>query len=88
VATDIVELMCPNENECVVHIGDRPGQVMRHTADISKIESVLGWRPKTDWTQGLTKTIEWYEDNVEWWKKQRWMREIPIITATGKRELH
>jgi hypothetical protein len=23
-----------------------------------------------------------------WWDKQLWMREIPIITKTGKRELH
>ena len=34
------------------------------------------------------KTIEWYRDNKAWWQKQLWMREIPIISASGKRELH
>jgi len=88
IAEDIIEMMCPEENNCVMHVGDRPGQVIRHTADTSKIETILGWKPKTDWRDGLLSTIEWYSENVEWWKKQMWMREIPIISASGKRELH
>lgn len=88
IAEDIIEMMCPEESNCLIQVGDRPGQVMRHTADISKIETILGWKPKTDWRDGLLSTIEWYSENVEWWKKQMWMREIPIISASGKRELH
>jgi dTDP-glucose 4,6-dehydratase len=88
IAEDIMEMMCPEENNCVINVGDRPGQVMRHTADTSKIESILGWKPKTEWRAGLQKTIEWYSANTEWWRKQMWMREIPIISASGERELH
>lgn len=88
IAKDIIEIMCPNANDCLIHIGDRPGQVLRHTADTSKIESALGWKPKSLWNDGLKKTIGWYKDNIDWWNKQRWMREIPIIMASGKRELH
>lgn len=88
IAEDIVEIMCPEKDSCFIHVGDRPGQVMRHTADISKIDSVLGWKPKTEWKAGLKKTIKWYSGNIDWWKKQMWMREIPIISASGKRELH
>ena len=88
VAQDIVAMMCPDDTDCVINVGDRPGQVMRHTADSSKIGKVLGWKPKLGWNEGLHKTIEWYRKNTDWWKKQLWMREIPVITASGKRELH
>ncbi len=87
IARDIIGLMCPG-NECRMHIGDRPGQVLRHTADTSKIKQVLGWSPRMDWTEGLKNTIQWYWENEEWWRKQLWMRDIPIITSEGKRELH
>jgi dTDP-glucose 4,6-dehydratase len=61
---------------------------MRHTADISKISQHLGWRPRTDWEQGLQKTIKWYRENESWWRKQLWMRQVPIITSEGNWELH
>jgi dTDP-glucose 4,6-dehydratase len=69
-------------------IGDRPGQVFRHTADISKTKKILGWEPKTSFSHGLDKTIEWYKNNRKWWEKKLWMRHIPIITKNGKKELH
>ena len=87
IANYIISIMSPN-NDCIINIGDRLGQVIRHTADTSKIRETLGWKPKTKWKEGLRKTIKWYEDNQKWWGKQRWMREIPIINASGKRELH
>ena len=87
IANDITGLM-RTDNGSLIHIGDRPGQVVRHTADVAKIREILGWKPRTDWSGGLKKTIEWYESNAEWWIKQLWMKEIPVITASGKRELH
>lgn len=87
IAEDIKKLMCP-DGHCSVHVGDRPGQVLRHTADASKIERVLGFRSSVSWREGLERTIAWYRDNEDWWHKMLWMREIPIITTTGKKELH
>jgi len=87
IANEIVGLMCPGQN-CVVQIGDRPGQVLRHTADISKIGDTLGWKPENQWKDGIKDVIKWYKNNRDWWEKQRWMREIPIISAAGNRELH
>lgn len=87
IAKDISDMMCRN-NDCLIHVGDRPGQVMRHTANIDKLKRVIGFAPKTDWYAGLEKTIDWYMNNEEWWRKQMWMREIPIIAVSGKRELH
>jgi UDP-glucuronate 4-epimerase len=35
-------------------------------ADISKAESLLGWRPATDLREGLRRLVEWYDANREW----------------------
>ena len=72
----------------ITYVGDRPGQVFRHTADRSKAERLLGWRPEVTFEDGLDRTIAWYLQNRSWWEKQLWMREIPIITKSGNREMH
>ena len=72
----------------IIYVGDRPGQVFRHTADASKAQRLLGWRAEVSFEEGLERTIAWYKANRGWWEKQLWMRDIPIITKTGKRELH
>jgi len=87
IAKDVLRLMGGSESD-IKFIGDRPGQVFRHTADISKIKSVVEWEPKISWQEGLSSTIKWYSVNKKWWSKQMWMRHIPIITASGKKELH
>ena len=69
-------------------IGDRPGQVFRHTSDSSKIERLLKWKPRTTFERGLEQTARWYRDHEAWWRPQMWLRHIPIITAAGRRELH
>ena len=86
-AEDIVRLM-KRDKSIITFVGDRPGQVFRHTGDITKIKNKLGWEPQVSWEDGLQKTIKWYKDNRNWWEKQLWMRAVPIITKTGKRELH
>jgi dTDP-glucose 4,6-dehydratase len=72
----------------VTFVGDRPGQVFRHTADASKAQRLLDWRPCVSFDHGLDRTIAWYIANRPWWEKQLWMRDIPIVTKTGTRELH
>lgn len=72
----------------ICFVGDRPGQVFRHTCDASKAYRLLGWQAKIDFEEGLTKTIQWYKDHEEWWRSQVWMRHIPIVSVSGKREMH
>ena len=87
VAQDIVKML--GKEESVIRFsGDRPGQVFRHTGDITKIETRLGWQPQVSWEEGIERTIAWYKDNRPWWEKQLWMRAVPIITRSGKKELH
>ncbi|MGO9272693.1 MAG: dTDP-glucose 4,6-dehydratase [Terriglobia bacterium] len=69
-------------------IGDRPGQVIRHTCDPAKAKRLLGWEARTPFEEGLRQTIDWYRANRLWWRPQMWMRHIPIITASGQREVH
>jgi dTDP-glucose 4,6-dehydratase len=89
--TDMAPLVARKMNKpdaVITYVGDRPGQVFRHTADASKAERVLGWKPRVSFEEGLDRTIAWYQAHRAWWEKQRWMRDIPIITKTGRRELH
>jgi len=81
------ELMAPTDSP-IEFIGDRPGQVFRHTADAAKARRLLEWGPRTSFEAGLERTIRWYREHEEFWRPQIWMRKIPIIAASGKRELH
>jgi dTDP-glucose 4,6-dehydratase len=87
IATDVVRMMNYGRAK-ITYRGDRPGQVTRHTGNISKAGRLLDWKPQTSWEDGLVRTIEWYVKNRSWWEKQIWMRHIPITTAAGKLEYH
>lgn len=77
-----------NSSSAIELIGERPGQVIRHTCESAKFEEAVDWRAETDFSEGLKKTIAWYEANRGWWEPQRWLRHIPIVSAAGKREYH
>jgi dTDP-glucose 4,6-dehydratase len=72
----------------LTYVGNRPGQVFRHTCDPRLAQELIGWKPSVTTDEGLDRTIEWYRQNRASWQKQLWMREIPIVTAAGTKELH
>ena len=39
-------------------------------------------------TKALAQTVAWYRANEAWWRAQMWMRHIPIVLPSGKKELH
>jgi nucleoside-diphosphate-sugar epimerase len=43
-----------------------PADVQATWADIGKAERLLGWRPKTDFKQGVRNLVNWYDSNREW----------------------
>jgi dTDP-glucose 4,6-dehydratase len=50
-------------------VADRPGHDLRYAIDAAKIEQELGWTPKETFATGLRKTVQWYLDHREWWKR-------------------
>lgn len=87
IANMVIELMGKSKS-LIQLVGDRPGQVFRHTASIEKAKRLLGWVPNIKFADGLIKTAEWYQKNRNWWEKMRWMRHVPIVTKEGKKEYH
>ncbi len=50
-------------------VKDRPGHDRRYAIDPSKLREELGWKPQTNFQEGLRQTIRWYLDNRGWWEK-------------------
>jgi dTDP-glucose 4,6-dehydratase len=87
----IAEAVCDltgRERSLIEHIGDRPGQVSKHVADAGRFCEAFGWRPQVDFNEGLQQTIAWYAVNESWWRKQAWMKHVPVRTADGDVEIH
>ena len=77
-----------NSDSPIVSVGDRPGQVFRHTSSTAKARELLDWQASTSFDDGLRQTVDWYRKNPKWWDKTLWLRKVPIRTATGKIEWH
>jgi dTDP-glucose 4,6-dehydratase len=87
IASDVARVM-DTPAARIVHVGDRPGQVARHTGNSQKLRRLLGWSPEIDWETGLRRTAQWFRHNPDWWRKQIWMRSVGIKTASGEIEMH
>ena len=48
---------------------DRPGHDFRYAVDTKKIKNDLGWTPKESFESGIKKTVYWYINNDQWWRK-------------------
>ena len=88
IAHEVLLMMTGGNGYGIENTSDRPGQVLRHSGDYSKIKQRLGWEPEVDWREALRRTINWYTENRDWWDRQVWMRHIPITTSSGHREYH
>src|SRR3989338_2267234 len=52
-------------------VPDRPGNDLRYSINASKINRQLGWSPKVNFEDGIKKTIQWYEHNMDWVERIR-----------------
>lgn len=68
ITRQILKIMDFDEGK-IEYVKDRKGHDFRYAMDYSKIKNELGWQPQVDFNEGLKKTIEWYENNRDWWKK-------------------
>lgn len=52
----------------ITFVDDRPGHDHRYAIDASKIRTELGWEPSVTLETGLSKTVDWYLSNEDWWR--------------------
>ncbi len=55
--------------ELITFVTDRPGHDERYAIDASKINRELGWSPEEDFESGIRKTVLWYLNNKNWWRR-------------------
>jgi dTDP-glucose 4,6-dehydratase len=65
----------------ISYVKDRPGHDRRYAIDASKIKRELGWEPSMTFEQGIEKSVTWYLDNEQWWRKLQNKHER---TSVGK----
>jgi len=63
----ILSIMNKSE-DYIEFVEARPGEDYRYSMNSSKINSDLHWSPKVNFEDGLTKTIDWYLKNKNWWQ--------------------
>ena len=51
----------------ITFVKDRLGHDLRYSINAEKLRKI-GWKPRTNFNVGIKKTLEWYRQNVEWWK--------------------
>jgi len=49
----------------------KPDGQPRRCLDVSRAEREFGFRAKTDFREGLKRTVEWYEENRGWIVRQK-----------------
>lgn len=45
-----------------------PADMLTNQADVTKAGKILGWEPQVDMRAGVTKLVEWYNENRDWAK--------------------
>jgi dTDP-glucose 4,6-dehydratase len=53
----------------ITFVKDRPGHDIRYAIDPSKTERGFGWKPDMSFNKGISRTIEWYISNKQWWQR-------------------
>jgi len=74
---DLIHLLCSimdrhlgreagESAKLISFVTDRAGHDLRYAIDFSTLKNELGWEPKTEFRDGLEKTVVWYLANQEW----------------------
>lgn len=66
---DLVELIL-NElgvsRSLIEFVPDRKGHDRRYSIDSNKMAYKFGWRPQTNFLEGIKRTVRWYKNNRDW----------------------
>jgi len=55
--------------DLITYVADRPGHDYRYAIDATKIKNEMNWEPKETFETAIRKTIKWYLENEDWWRK-------------------
>ena len=73
---DLLEELAPKKPEGILHykdlitfVKDRPGHDVRYAIDAQKMKTELGWEPGETFESGMRKTVIWYLENNDWWRR-------------------
>src|SRR3990167_11435043 len=54
-----------------VNVPDRPGNDLRYSLDIGKIQREFSWSPAHTFEEAMPKTAQWYQANIDWVERVR-----------------
>ncbi len=63
--------MLDKSQSLIKFVGNRPELPGRMVSSVSKMELLTGWEPLIDPERGLRKTVKWYLENQDWWRKRK-----------------
>ena len=52
----------------IKYVKDRPGHDIRYALNSNKLRKQLNWKPKTNFKQGIKLTINWYNQNKDYYR--------------------
>jgi dTDP-glucose 4,6-dehydratase len=53
----------------ITFVKDRPGHDRRYAIDATKMKTELGWSPAHTFEDAIERTVGWYVDNADWWRR-------------------
>lgn len=62
--------------DLITYVDDRLGHDKRYAIDPTKLETELGWKPEYTFDTGIEETIEWYQNNEDWWRPLKERAEL------------
>jgi len=66
----------------ILFVKDRPGHDVRYALNSNKIKNKLGWKPRTNFRQGIKLTFNWYLKNKNYYKS---LSKKDIIKRLGNK---
>jgi dTDP-glucose 4,6-dehydratase len=57
------------KNVKINFVKDRPGHDFRYALNSNKVKKELNWKPKTNLSKGINKTVSWYLENPNFFSK-------------------
>jgi len=65
--TKIIIDQLGKDESCIEYVKDRPGHDQRYALDSTKLRN-LGWQSRYEFEEAMAKTVQWYQDNPQWWQ--------------------